>query len=382
LFDNNLVDIQKSGKLVEDPIVNSVAIMLREGRYKEGIAYLKSQPTLSLRAMDYLCDAYFQLRNWESAYETLRYILDTGVATPYNMKLEAKILSNWSKYPEALEKIKKYIVHHPGDYEALGLAKICCFKQGNHNEAIKFGQMAITLKDRLVKPYTGAIRMGKGDKKIISYSVWGKQKAYLLGAAINIDLGKKLFPGWISRIYTSASIGEEMLNLYHQLGAEVVLADELLPRVPPYFWRFMAASSPDTRYFLCRDADNRISQEEVGLVDEWLASEKKFHVIRNHILHDDLILAGMWGGTSSPDLDMASLIDAYFNGRITNKYGHDQIFLGRSVWPIVRRSVHVHDLYYWLPGVKSHKHGYQFDFSVGHQNEDQVLQEAKRMKFI
>ena len=39
------------------------------------------------------------------------------------------------------------------------------------------------------------------------------------------------------------------------------------------------------------------SQRERDAVDEWIASNKTFHIMRDHIWHDGIeILAGMWGG--------------------------------------------------------------------------------------
>jgi hypothetical protein len=47
--------------------------------------------------------------------------------------------------------------------------------------------------------------------------------------------------------------------------------------------------------FLSRDLDSRFSEREVAAVDEWLKSEETFHVMRDHELHTNEMLAGMWG---------------------------------------------------------------------------------------
>ncbi len=166
------------------------------------------------------------------------------------------------------------------------------------------------------------------------------------------------------------------------LGAEVLLADQEFPDVPPYFWRFLVADDPSVHYFLCRDADCRLSVQERELVNQWIESGRKFHVVRDHVLHDDLILAGMWGGVGTRDLRIRELMAKYFDGRPTSKYGHDQIFLRKMMWPFLRQSVFVHDRYYWTPGVKSHRHKFDFAFGAGHQKDAEVIAEAINLGLI
>ncbi|KAK8405419.1 hypothetical protein O3P69_001755 [Scylla paramamosain] len=42
------------------------------------------------------------------------------------------------------------------------------------------------------------------------------------------------------------------------------------------------------------DVDSRVSQREVAAVEEWLASRKMFHVMRDHPSHNVPVLGGMW----------------------------------------------------------------------------------------
>jgi len=128
--------------------------------------------------------------------------------------------------------------------------------------------------------------------------------------------------------------------------------------------------------------DCRLSGEEFALVSQWQASGRPFHVVRDHPLHDDLMLAGLWGGTGSDTLRMRDLIAAYFNGRPTAKYGRDQTFLGAAVWPGIRPLVHVHDRYYETDGVASHRHTLGLEFGKGHQNAARVLAEAAALGIV
>ena len=367
-----------------DQIVETAAAMLRQGKNNEAINYLTSQEALSLRARDYLCDAYFQNRDWKNAHKTVRGLIDSGAATLTNLRLEAKILSNWGRYKDALSCIKTYVSDCGEDVQSMVIAKVCSYNLGDYAEAQRFGQQALILKDQASTSSTKVfpIRPSKGVRRIISYSVWGENKVYLLGAAVNIVLAKRYLPDWLVRIYTSSATDPAFLEMYAKLGAEVIFADQKFPEIPTYFWRFLVADDADTGYFLCRDADCRIGAQEAQLVNEWIVSKKRFHVARDHLLHDDLILAGMWGGVGSADLKIQELISTYFDGKPTNKYGHDQIFLGKMVWPLIRQSVLVHDRYYWTPGIKSHKHKLTFNFGEGFTHEASVIAEASDMGLI
>jgi hypothetical protein len=65
-------------------------------------------------------------------------------------------------------------------------------------------------------------------------------------------------------------------------------------------WRFLVASDPNIERYVIRDIDSRISRREKLAVDEWIASGKQFHVMRDHPSHSNNAMSGgMWGGTLS-----------------------------------------------------------------------------------
>lgn len=62
------------------------------------------------------------------------------------------------------------------------------------------------------------------------------------------------------------------------------------------FWCFLVSDDPTVSHFLCRDAFSRLNSREKAAVDAWIASGLPFHAMRDHIMHTDPMLAGMWGG--------------------------------------------------------------------------------------
>lgn len=110
-------------------------------------------------------------------------------------------------------------------------------------------------------------------------------------------------------------------------------------------WRFEVIGEPQVARFLVRDADSLINTQERAAVDEWLASDRYFHVMRDWYTNTDLILAGLWGGVGGV-LPPLKQLAARFKPFRMNTRNYDQDFLRMAVWPTVRRSCLTHDGYF------------------------------------
>jgi hypothetical protein len=95
--------------------------------------------------------------------------------------------------------------------------------------------------------------------------------------------------------------------------------------------------------YLVRDADSLLSVQQRVAVDEWLASEFAFHMIRDWYSHTDLILAGLWGGTSGNLPGFEKNFKDYYNQQPYKDRKLDQNFLSEKVWSVFRRSCLIHD---------------------------------------
>jgi hypothetical protein len=97
---------------------------------------------------------------------------------------------------------------------------------------------------------------------------------------------------------------------------------------------------------MSRDLDSALTQRERAAVDEWLASNKSFHSMRDHPMHGVPMLGGMWGFRPSLNPTMSRLIyDKIHNRDLVIKYRGrgDQTFLAHEVWPQAKSSIIVHD---------------------------------------
>ena len=178
--------------------------------------------------------------------------------------------------------------------------------------------------------------------KVIAFSLWGKNPKYTIGSIRNTELAKEIYPGWICRFYTGDDVSEDIENQLIDNGAEVCKMDG--SSWNGMFWRFFAADSDDI--MISRDTDSRLGTREKAAVDEWLASDKDFHIMRDHPYHKTEILGGMWGVRNGLLNGIKDMIANYNTGSYDNKYQVDQNFLREIVYPLVKDDSIVHDEYF------------------------------------
>ncbi|MEI6604108.1 MAG: hypothetical protein WCP35_02280 [Verrucomicrobiota bacterium] len=175
-------------------------------------------------------------------------------------------------------------------------------------------------------------------KKVVSFSLWGTSEVYLHGAVDAIAQVNRLYPGWEPRFYLGADVPKETRQELIDNGASIFDG----PAWGPWagmFWRFLAASDPDVEVMISRDVDTQILPREVEAVNEWLASGKTLHIMRDHPRHEMPVMGGMWGCRTIRLRDMETRI---LRWNKFNKYGCDQAFLGRVVYPQFRDDSWIH----------------------------------------
>lgn len=177
-------------------------------------------------------------------------------------------------------------------------------------------------------------------KKIISFSLWGDNPKYTIGAIRNAELGKKIYPSWICRYYIGESVPNDIIEVLESFGnTEIIRMDEY-GNWDSMFWRFYPASEEDVEVMISRDTDSRINNREKFAVDEWLSSDKGFHIMRDHPDHGTEILGGMWGVKAGVLPNIKKQIDNYKKGEF---WQVDQNFLREVIYPIVKKNSIIHD---------------------------------------
>jgi hypothetical protein len=175
-------------------------------------------------------------------------------------------------------------------------------------------------------------------KKIISFSLWGNNLRYCGGAIVNAQLAQIHYPDWECWFYYDASVPKIYINSLNNFkNVRTILVDD---GTFGAFWRFRAMQK-DT-IVISRDTDSRLSEREKRIVDEWLATDKKLSVIRDHTAHYDFpILAGMWGLKDGLADSLMEGIKRYWS---THTYLVDQFYLRDVVWPVLKDKTMVHGI--------------------------------------
>ena len=181
-------------------------------------------------------------------------------------------------------------------------------------------------------------------KQVISYSLYGKDLRFMVGAIKNAQLAQVFFPGFTVRFYVGASVPtwvRTTLDLFHNVEQiNVDLPENSLARM----WRFQAICDPTVDVVLSRDCDARLSLREAEAHQEFLDSGFGFHIIRDHPTgHGYLISAGMFA-CRTKDLHFFQKI--WDETPLRDTYMQDKEFMAHQIYPHVAADCLIHDEYY------------------------------------
>lgn len=194
-------------------------------------------------------------------------------------------------------------------------------------------------KTLLYEKIKNTVFMSKSPKKIITFSLWGKEEFYNYGAYENAIIAKEIYPDWICRFYYS-NADEEIIELLRKQNNVELVNMNSANNMSNMFWRFIPAFEEDNVIVMPRDTDSRLNLREKAVVDEWLNSNNDFLIMRDNIHHRTEILGGMWGAKNSILKSLSKEFNSY--NRI-DKHGNDQVFLKDVVYKNVIGKSSVYD---------------------------------------
>ena len=212
-------------------------------------------------------------------------------------------------------------------------------------------------------------------KNIISFSLWGDDPFYNVGAIRNAENALLHYEGWTCKFYIGTDVPNETIRTLQEMpNTEIVIMENEANNWPGMFWRFYAISDPDAEFVIFRDTDCRLTNREAQAVGEWTRTDKCLHIMRDHPMHTEPIMGGMWGvhgptfmekcadiwGTSKESLKMKDIIDGWisnemrrtrenevnsFKGWEFDARGIDQKFLRAFVYKLVWSDAFIHDCF-------------------------------------
>ncbi|XP_063589656.1 uncharacterized protein LOC134766655 [Penaeus indicus] len=202
-----------------------------------------------------------------------------------------------------------------------------------------------------------AARSGYG-QRVISLSLYGNNLEYWAGLKFILEDSTKLYPGWTVRLHTDPRGHEARLcPLLRQHPHFSVCDVHRLPAlgdvrdVNPMLWRAAPLGDPQVAALTIRDVDSALLPRDAKAVQEWLALNKTWHVMRDFEGHGFRILGGLWGARSWSRRhanELAGLRDdllARGRGR-SRAWGEDQVILAEILWPAMQGDQVAHDSYF------------------------------------
>lgn len=186
--------------------------------------------------------------------------------------------------------------------------------------------------------------------KAVSFSLYGNEDKYCLGAIRNAQAMPDIYPGWRMVVWADETVPMEIKHDLMATGNVMgifnpVYYDGYVPN--GMFWRYLVNDQPDVERWIARDCDSIISHREAVAVNEWIALGKPFHAMRDHFAHARPCNGGMIGCVAGVLPSMRGLIQQWAErGGQTEGYGADQEFLGKMVWPLVEHNCVQHDAFH------------------------------------
>ncbi len=180
--------------------------------------------------------------------------------------------------------------------------------------------------------------------KYISFSMWGKlphypapKKVYTWGCLENALLAQELFPDWTCRVYYGQDVETEVLEKLQGLyNVELIDKSMEVSNRRNSMWRFLPLFEPDTDILISRDTDSLLSPRDVYCVDEWLSTDKDFHIIRDHGQQTVApIQGGLFGARNGVCASQKpGFLEVYNSADLSKRnYGLDNQFLSRFIYP-------------------------------------------------
>src|SRR5262245_15000662 len=176
------------------------------------------------------------------------------------------------------------------------------------------------------------------ERNIVSYCLFGSDPYYHECAITNARVTPIMFPEFTARFYCAPDLPRKVLKALNAAGAQVLISGnhggENTSPMAGTFWRFLPFDDPSVDMVLCRDVDSPILPRERAAIDMWLAGSAPLYCLRDHPVHAELILAGLWGGFTGVLPPLGPLASEFV--KTDHSRFADQRFLRTVIWPRVR----------------------------------------------
>lgn len=315
-------------------------------------------PKAEILAEDYhwLGLMFFMLRDFPNAVAAFAYL--QGLEPSFHsvaMNLGLSLV-RCHRLDEGIAQLECAADRHEDDINRLDGLADAYWKKGDRIRARRYGERSLDIKDsqacaalrgfKLLKQHAPPFRQDHPGENVISFSLFGREEQYLVGAVRNVAASTELYPGWTCRFYCDDRVPDKIRAALQARGAQVVMMGRAKRQADGLFWRFLVADDPGVARFMVRDCDSVLNVRERDAVNDWLVSSRLFHVMRDNGSHTSLMLAGMWGGVGRALPPLPALLEGFSYDSVTESRIADQLFLGQIVWPVIKHNCLIHDSIY------------------------------------
>jgi len=178
-------------------------------------------------------------------------------------------------------------------------------------------------------------------KKVISFCVYGTHEKYLKGLTKNLEIINDKLPEFYTYIHVGQDITEDYINEYSKFSNVKIIKTELTGPVL-MFKRLIPIDDDDVEICFSRDIDSRINYRDMWTINEFIKSDKKFHIIRDHYWHKMRIMGGCCGVKKIDGLNISNEMEAWKKQNPNITYGSDELFLREIIYPKIKSICLIH----------------------------------------
>ena len=113
-------------------------------------------------------------------------------------------------------------------------------------------------------------------------------------------------------------------------------------------------------------------------MDAWIASDKGFHIMRDHPHHGYPVLGGMWGAKKNTVPNMSTLIDNFAQ---EDAYGTDYKFFAEAVLPLLdQQTIMIHDEFFGGSPFPTPRKNLEYVGQIVDENEKTIPEHSAALK--
>lgn len=180
-------------------------------------------------------------------------------------------------------------------------------------------------------------------KKVFSFSLYGSAEKYWHGMYKNIELIHQQFPEWFIYIWIGEGVPEDViLQLSDSKNVQLISTNESGHINMSY--RFFSIDYPEVEIMCVRDADSRITARDAACIEDFVNSDKLFHIIRDHPNHHHCIMGGIWGVKKQfMNVNLQLVFKQWKQRNSATEFWNDMDFLRSTFYPHCIPHSMIHD---------------------------------------